>query len=118
VQLYRSGDWVIGLWITGPTHNLLGLNLDAGAEWTIQDVSDADQPTGIDPSSITEQAQKAIRDHLEETGTSVVVSGVCFSSGDTPSTEVYYSMAREILASADRLGTLVEVRFSWPPSLG
>jgi hypothetical protein len=116
MQLYRSGDWVIGLWITGPTHNLLGLNLDAGAEWTIQDVSDADQPTGIDPSSIGEQVQKAIRDHLEETGTSVVVSGVCFSSGDTPSTEVYYSMAREILASADRLGTLVEVRFPGPPA--
>lgn len=92
MRVVRNDDLYIATHVSGPTHNLLGLDFTHGKEPYEQNLSES--PSATDAESIRQQVLKAFNDEGID---ATMLVGIQFNSEDTPSESVYYELAKAIL---------------------
>jgi hypothetical protein len=88
--------------ITGPKHNLLGLELTENPDASpLVEVLNADQgPTHLNPDDITEFVLKGVAAASKEVGKSVYVRRIRCLTSDSPPPAIYEYLAAEIVRRA------------------
>jgi hypothetical protein len=104
MQFTRFGTYYRVSRITGPTHNLLGIEFgqDANSADTFVEIlhvaGDSESRLSID--DVRQKVLQGVKEANEQLGTSYVVTRMQFVSGDSPPADIYRLLARSI---AERL---------------
>lgn len=95
--------------ITGPHHNLLGLQLSEEPTTVDPEIEaldqDADHSVRLVGSEIAEQVMLGVEQASVEVGTTYYVEKILYVSSDSPPTSVYRYLAVEIVRRVYHLGS-------------
>ncbi|WEJ99464.1 MAG: hypothetical protein P0Y59_21535 [Candidatus Sphingomonas phytovorans] len=99
MQFSRDGDWYQVIRITGPAHNLLGLKLGepADAKPVVERMSISNEAPLIEAEDVRTQVLDGILDANAQLGTDYHVAAIRFVTTDTPSPNIYRSLAKIII---------------------
>ncbi len=111
MKVLRNGDTFLATRVTGPSHNLLGLDFTAGLDMYVKDLGQSGPPS-VDQGSVVKQVTRA----LAELGVDAAeLTGIQFNAQDTPSDVVYYEMAKVIIQHRRNGDVLDEFVPTWSP---
>ena len=98
MEFSRSGRFYRAVRITGPGHNLLGLDLvEAPGEVAVIDLAPASSPPGLSAAEVSREVKEGVEAANRELGTAFHVAAIEFLSSDTPPLRVYAGLAWRIV---------------------
>lgn len=97
MQFNRTGRFHRILRVTGPTHNLLGLEFVAGAESGVVEMVDLASWSGP-PTLAAEEVRRAVQEGIQAAhqvlGSTVQARAIEFDATDSPPIRIYVAPAR------------------------
>jgi hypothetical protein len=108
MQFSRDGDWYQVVRITGPSHNLLALQLgESGApEPIVERLAVGEGATSLDAKDVQRQVVEGVTEANADLGTNFHVAAIRFVTTDTPSSSIYRSLAKVIVEQLKQEGAL------------
>lgn len=99
MQFSRDGDWRQVIRIAGPSHNLLGIKLgERGASAPIVErLSVSDEKPVINADDVQRQVLEGVSEANALLGTDYQVTAIRFVTTDTPSPNIYRSLAKVVV---------------------
>lgn len=99
MQFSRDGEWYQVVRITGPAHNLLALKFgEPHASGLVFDrMSISNEAPTIDDDDVQRQVLEGVAEANAHLGTSHEIAAIRFVTTDTPSPDVYCSLAKTIV---------------------
>jgi hypothetical protein len=107
MQFSRDGDWYQVIRITGPSHNLLAIKLgELGASGPILErLSVGNEVPVIHGEDVQMQVLEGVTEANAQLGTDYQVVAIRFVTTDTPSSNIYRSLAKVIVEQLAQEGT-------------
>jgi len=107
MQFSRDGDWYQVIRITGPSHNLLAIQLGepGAAEVVVERLSVSNEAPEIEADDVQRQVLDGVKEANAQLGTRYHVAAIRFVTTDTPSPGVYRSLAKTIVEQLVRQST-------------
>jgi hypothetical protein len=99
MQFSKDGDWLQVIRITGPSHNLLALKfgkIDA-AGLIVERLSVSNEAPVIDAEDVERQVLEGVAEASALLGEHHHVKAIRFVTTDTPSSNIYFSLAKAIV---------------------
>ncbi len=96
MQFSRDGDWYQVIRITGPSHNLLGLKFGEpdSPQPVVERLSVSNEASVIEADDVKRQVLEGLSEANAQLGTEYQVAAIRFVTTDTPSSNIYSSLAR------------------------
>lgn len=98
----KNGSWHELVRITGPTHNMLALQLTTKAikSVKVEAIGQAPSESKLESANVLRQVRSGIERANALQGTTFSVSAVRYDANDTPSDTVYRLLAQEVVKRA------------------
>lgn len=102
MQFSRDGEWYQVVRITGPSHNLLALRFDelGTSGPVVERLSISNEAPMIEADDVQSQVLDGVAEANTELGTNYQVAAIRFVTTDTPSSDIYRSLAKVIVEQA------------------
>lgn len=113
MSVLRHNQLFVATRVTGPQHNLLGLDFTDDLAPYARDLSSGEGDKRIDIENVREQVNAAAIEFASEHGPLPVVAGIHYLSSDTPSDTAYHVLAMEIFGSLSRIDELDTFEPRW-----
>lgn len=99
MQFSKDGDWLQVIRITGPSHNLLSLKLGEidAAKPIVERLSVSNEAPVIEAEDVERQVLEGVAQTNALLGKRYQVKAIRFVTTDTPSPNIYCSLAKAIL---------------------
>lgn len=115
MKVLRHNDLLVATRISGPAHNLLGLDFTADLAPYERDLAGDTPEPQVDIETVRRQVQTAMEAYVGQHGIAPQLMGIQYLSTDTPSDTVYALLATEILGCLSRLDELDTFEPIWSP---
>jgi hypothetical protein len=100
MQFIKRGDCLTVVRITGPSHNILGLELRSDSTHssiTVASLKESTRPNSLSPEDVKKNVLLGVAEANHQLGTAYFVKRIEFIPDDSPPAKIYYALAKSII---------------------